>query len=117
MSTLPAHLDHPAVATFCTTCPTFELPLDACADACCSFAWQRQGYEDRKRRDERDAVRRGDHAGREVDEPSVCLTTDCIGMSNPITECERTRCPVAGERRREEDLIEREKKDEKAKED
>jgi len=120
--TMTTDPDFPAVATVCATCPTFELPPDACADACCPLRWQRQGFEDRARRDARDAAHRVDHrAGRDHrddhaggprpdhvdqgdvqdhrDDPLPCDLADCPGLRNTPEDCEARRCPFVHDRR------------------
>lgn len=48
----------------------------------------------------------------------ACIETDCLFLElATIAECERSRCPFGYVRRREEDAIERERKDAKEKED
>jgi len=50
--------------------------------------------------------------------PFPCVELDCGYLSvRSLPECEKARCPWAYTRRREEDAIDREKKDAKAKED
>lgn len=51
MTTLPPHLDHPAVATMCSTCPTFKDPAEKCHEAGCAFSYQRSGHEQRVKDD------------------------------------------------------------------
>ena len=77
-----------------TACPMQTEPIETCRDHRCPHRWQREAREDRARREARDAAHRREQAA----SVSACVTTDCIGMANPIEECERTRCPWAGER-------------------
>jgi hypothetical protein len=51
LSTLPEHLDHPAVETLCSTCPSFKDPAEKCHEAGCGVAYQRSGHEQRVRDD------------------------------------------------------------------
>ncbi|MHB1025786.1 MAG: hypothetical protein ACYC24_08790 [Desulfobacteria bacterium] len=98
----------PAQACEALSCDGRVLPVGDCRKRGCGFRWQREGAEDRARREEKDAVHRHgdvDHRddehvhGEQAGEPPACLTVDCIGQSNPIEVCERTRCPFVSERR------------------
>lgn len=53
MSTLPPHLDHPAVATMCSTCPTFKEHVAQCEEIKCCLAYQRRGHDQRVKDDAR----------------------------------------------------------------
>lgn len=52
-----------------------------------------------------------------IDDPFPCAEFGCLFLElATVAECERSRCSMAYIRRREEDAIEREKKDAKMKE-
>ncbi|MFA5806777.1 MAG: hypothetical protein WC978_00240 [bacterium] len=53
MSTLPEHLDYPAIRVKCATCPTFKEHVTQCEEIKCCWAYQRRGYEGRVRDDAR----------------------------------------------------------------
>jgi len=52
-----------------------------------------------------------------LDDPFPCVELDCGYLPvRTLAECERSKCPWAYTRRREEDLIERQEKDRRARE-
>ncbi len=52
-----------------------------------------------------------------IPDPFACAETDCLFLElGTVAECERSRCPFGYVRRREEDLIERDRKIEREKE-
>ena len=71
-------------------------PVETCRDHRCPHRWQREAVEDRQRREAKDAAQTKERA---TNEPSACVTTDCIGMANAVEACEARRCPFVPDRK------------------